>query len=109
MQIGKHLKYISLFITPLKHYKVILRHRWLKQHDPLISWVKETLKFYTTYCRSYCLKNYLPYKYAHNYSNLKQYKLPLPQTLKQHNKATTANYSKECKDVTLKPLKICII
>jgi len=46
----------------------------------------------------------LPYKHAHNYLNLKQYKLPLPQTLNQYNKATTADCSKECKDVTLKPL-----
>jgi len=51
----------------------------------------------------------LPYKYTHNYLNSKQYKLPLPRTLKQHDKATTANYSKECEDVTLKPLKIHII
>jgi len=37
IRIGKHLKYISLFII------------LLKQYNPLISWVKETLKFYITY------------------------------------------------------------
>jgi hypothetical protein len=63
LRMGKHLKYVSLFITPLKQYKIILRHGWLKQHDPLISWVKETLKFRITYCRSYCLKYYLPYEH----------------------------------------------
>jgi len=67
---GEHLKHVSLFIIPLKQYKVILRHGWLKQHNPLISWVKETLNFHITYCRSYCLKNYLPYEYIHNYLNL---------------------------------------
>ena len=51
----------------------------------------------------------MPYKYIYNYSNLKQYKLPLPQTLNQYNKAMTADYSKEYKDITLKPLKIYII
>jgi len=35
--------------------------------------------------------------------------LPLPQTLNQYNKAITTNYGKECEDVLLKPLKICII
>ena len=33
----------------------------------------------------------------------------MPRTLNQHDKATTADFSKECKDVTLKPLEICII
>ena len=35
--------------------------------------------------------------------------MPLLQTLNQYNKTTTANCSKECKDNTLKPLKIYII
>ena len=41
---GKYFKYILLFITPLKQYKVILKYKWLKRHNPLISWVKEILK-----------------------------------------------------------------
>ena len=32
--------------------------------------------------------------------------MPLPQTLNQYNKTITVNYSKECKDVIMKPLKI---
>ena len=67
---NKYLKYIPLFITPLKQYKIIFRHKWLKQYNPSINWVKEILKFYITYCQSYYLKYYLPYKYAHNYLNL---------------------------------------
>ena len=35
--------------------------------------------------------------------------MPLPRTLNQYNKTTTADCSKECKDDILKPLKICII
>ena len=35
--------------------------------------------------------------------------MPLPQTLNQYNKAITVNYSKKCKDVIIKPLKIYII
>ena len=92
-----------------KHYKMILGHGWLKRHDPLISWVKETIKFRTTYCRSHCLKNYLPYEHAHNYLNLTRYELPLPRTSSQYNKSMTANYGKECEDVLLKPFKIYII
>ena len=33
----------------------------------------------------------------------------MPQTLNQYNKAITVNYSKKCKDVIIKPLKIYII
>ena len=109
LQIGEYFKYIPLFITPLKQYKVILRHKWLKQHDPSISWVKETLKFCMIYCRSHYLKYYLPYKYAHDYSNLTRYELPLLRTLNQYNKAITVNYSKNYKDIITKPLKIYII
>jgi hypothetical protein len=47
---GEYLKYIPLFVTLLKQYKVILKYGWLRQYNPLISWVKETLKFYITYC-----------------------------------------------------------
>ena len=35
--------------------------------------------------------------------------MPLPQTLNQHNKATTVNHSKEYKNVIIKPFKIYII
>jgi hypothetical protein len=109
MRMGEHLEYVSLFVTPLKQYKMILGHRWLKRHDPSISWVKETLKFRTTYCRSHCLKHHLPYEHAQDYSNSTRYELPLPRTLNQNDKTTTANRSKECEDVTTKPLEIRMI
>ena len=35
--------------------------------------------------------------------------MPLLQTLNQYNKAIIINYSKECKNVIIKPLKIYII
>ena len=35
--------------------------------------------------------------------------MPLPQTLNQYNNAIIVNYSKECKIIIIKPLKIYII
>jgi transposase InsO family protein len=82
LRIGKHLEYIPLFATPLKRHEVILGLEWLKKHDPSISWIKETLKFHTSYCRSRCLRHHLPYQHAHDYSNSTRYDLPLPRASK---------------------------
>jgi len=55
------------------------------------------------------LKHHLLYEYAHDYLNSTWYELPLLRTLNQHDKATTADRGKECKDVTSKPLEIRVI
>ena len=105
LRIGEHLEYVPLFVTPLKHHEMILGYGWLKRHDPSISWIRETLKFHTNYCRSHCLRHHTPYEHAHDYSNLTRYELPLPQTLTGDSTADTNTDEDVNVDVRC-PLKI---
>jgi hypothetical protein len=108
LRISEHLEYARLFVTPLKHYDVILGYEWLKRHDPSISWVKETLKFHTTYCRSHCLRHHVPYEHAHDYSDSPRYELPLPYASRHDSipKPSNADHDKDYDDTKLTPLDI---
>jgi hypothetical protein len=91
---------------------MILGYEWLNRHDPSISWVKETLKFHTTYCRSHCLRHHVPYEHAHDYSDSPRYELPLPYASrhdsipKPSNADHDADHDKDYDDTKLTPLDI---
>ena len=55
MDIGYHREIISLNITHLGHYPVILGISWLKRHDPNIVWSKHRITFSSEYCDTNCL------------------------------------------------------
>jgi len=58
MRIGQHSEIITLFVTHLGHYPLILGLPWLQQHNPDVDWPSKTLTFKASrsnHCREHCL------------------------------------------------------
>ena len=45
LQIGEHTETVSLDITGITKYDVVLGMAWLHQHNPKIDWKNRTLEF----------------------------------------------------------------
>lgn len=54
MQCNEHTEKISLDVTKLGHYTIILGLTWLKKHDANISWSRHLILFNTSRCLQYC-------------------------------------------------------
>jgi hypothetical protein len=54
LEIGRHSEIITLDVTNLGHYPIILGMPWLKLHDPSIIWSKYRLIFNSAFCHSNC-------------------------------------------------------
>jgi transposase InsO family protein len=50
-----HSEKISLYVTAIGSFPVILGLPWLRLHDPEINWEKEAVKFASEYCTKNCL------------------------------------------------------
>ena len=57
LEIGHHSETITLDVTNLGHYPIILGMPWLKLHDPAIIWSKYRLIFNSDFCHSNCLSS----------------------------------------------------
>ena len=57
LEIGHHSETITLDVTNLGHYPIILGMPWLKLHDPTIIWSKSRLAFNSDFCLSNCLRS----------------------------------------------------
>lgn len=56
LKIGEHSEDITLDVTQLGHYPIILGIPWLKKHDPEISWPTHRMAFNSEKCTK-CLNN----------------------------------------------------
>ena len=54
LQINNHYEKITLDITKLGKYPIILGIPWLKQHNPLIHWNDHQLELTSDYCQRIC-------------------------------------------------------
>ena len=48
--INEHVEYLSMFVTKLDHYLMILRLSWLRRHDVRIEFAVNTVIFDFEYC-----------------------------------------------------------
>lgn len=56
MSIRNHEEEISMFVTHLGHYPVVLGIKWLQQHDATTKWAANMIIFNSPYCKRNCLK-----------------------------------------------------
>ena len=59
LSVKQHSEEISLLVTQLSDYAIVLGAQWLRRHDPLISWPQEEVKFTSSYCRMHCFDSSL--------------------------------------------------
>ena len=57
LKINDHVEDITLDVTKLGHYPVILGIPWLKTHDPQVVWSKNHLLFTSDFCIKNCLSH----------------------------------------------------
>lgn len=55
MKISNHTEELSMFVTKLGHYPVILGIKWLQHHNPTIEWDANLLIFNSAFCKATCL------------------------------------------------------
>src|SRR5690349_4380700 len=55
LTINGHQETITLFVTKLGRYPIVLGLPWLKKHLPLIDWARDSLMFVSKHCRGHCL------------------------------------------------------
>jgi RNase H-like domain found in reverse transcriptase/Reverse transcriptase (RNA-dependent DNA polymerase)/Integrase zinc binding domain/Integrase core domain/Chromo (CHRromatin Organisation MOdifier) domain len=55
LAIGPHTEEITLNVTSIGHYPVILGLSWLTKHDPTVLWSQHQVVFGSDYCRTRCL------------------------------------------------------
>lgn len=55
MAISGHVEKLSMFVTKLGHYPVILGIKWLQHHNPSIEWDANLLIFSSAFCKATCL------------------------------------------------------
>ena len=53
--IDQHLERITLQLSTLAHYDIILGKSWLKRHNPMIDWRRDTITFADPFCQENCL------------------------------------------------------
>jgi hypothetical protein len=53
--IDQHLERITLQLSTLAHYDIILGKSWLKRHNPTIDWRRDTITFADPFCQENCL------------------------------------------------------
>ena len=54
MRIGDHTEKASFFVTKLEGHPIILGIPWLRKHNPLPDWTRNTLLFNSSYCHTNC-------------------------------------------------------
>lgn len=89
--ITAHSEAISLFVTKLPTFKVILGRPWLNQHDPHISWSQDAITFSSKHCLDNCLWMRLK-----DHSQVSQ--TPQPHTSSIHSQSLLENKPEKTQD-----------
>src|SRR5258706_15315765 len=55
LTIDQYEEDLTFQVTKLAGWDLIVRKPWLRRHNPLIDWEKNTCAFHSGYCQSYCL------------------------------------------------------
>ena len=55
LTVDQHLETLTFQVTKLAGWNMILGKIWLKRHNPVIDWTKNTLTFGSGYCQAHCL------------------------------------------------------
>lgn len=55
LKIFDHEESLTLFLTNLGRYDLILGRKWLKKHNPFIDWSNDFVSLNSNYCKKYCL------------------------------------------------------
>ena len=53
--IDQHLETVTFQVTKLAGWQMILGKTWLKKHNPVIDWTRNSVTFASEYCQAYCL------------------------------------------------------
>ena len=56
----QHLETLTFQVTKIAGWNVILGKTWLKRHNPVINWTKNTVSFGSGYCQAHCLPTRVP-------------------------------------------------
>ncbi|OAQ57620.2 retrovirus polyprotein [Pochonia chlamydosporia 170] len=56
MEIKGHREKMLLYVTKLGKYNIILGKPWLRDHNPNINWITNTVTFNSDHCRKYCME-----------------------------------------------------
>ena len=52
---ASHTEHLTLQLTPLAHFQLVLGFPWLARHNPRIDWSQGTLTFASPFCSTTCL------------------------------------------------------
>ena len=55
LTIDQHLETLTFQVTKLAGWNMILGKTWLKKHNPVIDWTRNTVTFSSGYCQANCL------------------------------------------------------
>ena len=55
LTIDQHEENLTFQVTKLASWDLTIRKPWLRRHNPLIDWSKNTCIFHSRYCQSHCL------------------------------------------------------
>ena len=54
LDINRHQEHLTVFVTKLGHYPLVLGILWLRHHNPRIDWEKNTIDFVSPRCTTTC-------------------------------------------------------
>ena len=60
LTVDQHLETLTFQVTKLVGWNMILGKTWLKRHNPVIDWTKNTVTFGSSYCQAHCLPTRTP-------------------------------------------------
>ena len=60
LTVDQHLETLTFQVTKLAGWNMILGKTWLKRHNPVIDWAKNTVTFGSGYCQAHCLPTRSP-------------------------------------------------
>ena len=60
LNVDQHLEILTFQVTKLVGWNMILGKTWLKRHNPVIDWTKNTVTFRSGYCQAHCLPTQVP-------------------------------------------------
>ena len=60
LTIDQHLETLTFQVTKLAGWNMILGKTWLKRHNPVIDWTKNTVTFRSGYCQAHYLPTRVP-------------------------------------------------
>ena len=60
LTVDQYLETLTFQVTKLAGWNLILGKTWLKRHNPVIDWTKNTVTFGSGYCQAHCLPTRVP-------------------------------------------------